>query len=134
MEVADLFTALAATLETNLSMPFGLGYPSWGRPRTGVSDLPTGAIQLNGLAMTPYNPIGGRRLVRVATWDVWLFAKDEIELVTKLDLLASWLRQSSFDVNDIRVVVSVEVAERHVPDQTIQQEQHGFVLTLKTEW
>lgn len=133
MVLSDLITALTAVLQTNVGCTFVHGFPTWGRTSRDLSSLPIGAVQISGLNMASRSQ-GRHNPLRAATWDLWIFARNEVELVDLLDAFRTWAAVGEFVVNDSRVRVTVTTVERHLTDTAVQQEQHGFAITILTEW
>lgn len=136
MDGMDLYLALIAELETALGCPVSKGFPAWGRNQVTVEQLPLGALQLRRLGMVGPQRIGGGPEKHSVAWTAWVFAQDEVQLVDMvLDRLGPWLKQAPvLVVNSVRVGLALESADRHDNENNVQQEEHGYTMTLITQW
>jgi len=129
--ILDVYLAMNDSLAAALGCEVLKGFPTWART---TATPPVTALEMQDGPVQTVVRLGGKSIHHVG-WRLYLFGRDEVELVTMIDLFQGWLAATmSFVVNDSRIAVSVQAAERYDGDGLAQQEQHGWVVTLITQW
>lgn len=129
--ILDVYLAMNDSLAATLGCEVLKGFPTWART---TAAPPVAALEMQDGPVQAVGRIGGQPVYQVG-WRLYLFGRDEVELITMIDLFQGWLAATrSFVVNDSRIAVSVQAAERYDGDGLVQQEQHGWVVSLTTQW
>lgn len=130
--VLDIYLAMADSLATALQCDVIDGFPTWARPEVAP---PIAAMEAADGPIVARTRVGGGPDAMAMGWKLYLFGSDEVDLLTLIDRLASWLEQSRvFGVNDSRVAATILAAERYDAETLAQQEQHAWVASLSTQW
>lgn len=108
------------------------GFPTWGRPNL---TPPVTALELASWTPVPPRRIGEAQARQLASYTFYLFARNEREMLTMLDSLASWvLGNAAADIDNRRVEVGISDGQRYQSDTGAQQEAYAFQVTLTVAW
>ena len=129
--ILDVYLTMNDSLAAALGCEVLKGFPTWART---TATPPVAALEMQDGPAEMVVRIGGQSINQVG-WRLYIFGRDEVELVTMIDLFRGWLAAArSFVVNSSRIAVAVQAAERYDGDGLAQQEQHGWVVSLSTQW
>ena len=128
-DAGTVYDELAAQWATAFGVNVVKGKPTWARPD---AVLPVAALEI--MAWNPIRPrVGQRETQQTVVYRGWFFARNEPELVTLLTRLAAWAQANPIvALAGERIQVSVQDAQRHVPETPAQQEQHAFAWLTTT--
>ncbi|MCD6290046.1 MAG: hypothetical protein J7M34_06030 [Anaerolineae bacterium] len=129
MALRQILDALSGELATALGCSVVKGLPSWGRP--GQSP-PVVAVLFAGWEPSGPPRIGASRLqgITQTDWQIYVFGRNEAELLDLIDKVTSWLSQTEIGVNGERMRLQVFGISRYESQTGAQQEQYGAFLTL----
>ena len=125
----QVLNALADSLAADLGCNVVKGFPSWGRP---AQDPPVAAVLFAG-----WEPSGPRRIGASAlqdagqsSWQVYVFGRNEVELLGLVDALKGWLARAEFGVDGEVAQMQAFGITRYEGQAGVQQEQYGAYLNL----
>ena len=120
---------LNAQLTTATGVNVIHGNPDWGRPNT---DVPLIAMRLVGLDFPSSLPRIGQQFNYVLlSIQFTLFARNEVELCTMCDAIATWLKSVSPTVNSEVLHLSEPRAERYTPETQNEKESHAMIFAIQ---
>ena len=129
-DAGTVYDALAAEWAVAFGVNVSKGKPTWARPD---AVPPVAALEIMAWSPDVRQRIGQRQPLQQAVYRGWFFARNEPELVTLLVRLAAWAQANPiFALAGERIQVSVQDAQRHVPETPAQQEQHAFAWLTTT--
>ena len=132
LTLTDVFSGLAAVLQSGAGLTVIKGYPDWART---TASLPLGALELAAQAPVYASRLGQHAARREVAFRVYVFARHELELCDLLDAMQAFTdQQARFELNDQRVDLRLQSAERYTPEASVQQERHAFVYQYSTTW
>lgn len=108
------------------------GFPTWGKPALAP---PVAALELSSWAPALPTRIGQARARQGASWMLYLFARNEAELLALLDSLTAWgLGNASAEIDGRRVDVGLSDGQRYSSETGAQQEAYAFQVSLSSTW
>ena len=122
----EIYEYLLAQYATHLAVTTVKGYPDWARP-----DLVPPLVALEYIGSEPTTArIGGQMAASGVSYQGWLFARNEPELLRLTDLLYAWHATDggAFDIAARRVVCKLQKDERYISEAGVQKESHAIVF------
>ena len=131
--VREVFGELATQLTAATGLSVIKGYPDWGR--TAVV-LPVAALELAAVPPPVGARIGQQPAKRDVVWRVYVFGRNEPELCDLVGLMHTFSQTVAglMMVNEQRVALRLQNAERYTPEAGVQQERHAFVYQYGSSW
>jgi len=125
----EVYEAVADSLASAVGTSVVKGFPSWGHPR---QQPPVAALLFDGWTPAAPQRIGAGRLQgrRECRLQVYVFGRNEVEMLNLADAVYGWLAQTELVVNGERKALDLFSCDRFSSETGAQQEQYGLVLNM----
>ncbi|HEY65542.1 MAG TPA: hypothetical protein G4O02_13330 [Caldilineae bacterium] len=125
----QILNALADELVNTFDCNVVKGFPAWGRP---AQDPPVVAVLFAGWEPSGPQRIGASALqgISPSTWQIYVFGRNEVELLDLADTLMAWLAKTEISVNGETAAFQVFGVSRYESQVGVQQELYGVYFNL----
>ena len=125
---AEIMQALATEIEGALGVNVVKGFPAWGRPNLSP---PVAALLAEQVEVAEVGRISAYHMSII--WRVIVFARHEQEMLTLLEALVNWARETrTIRAGNSTHLVEFQGGSRYMGTTGAQQEDHGFALVIRT--